>query len=95
MWIPRPYYCGKDSERAVGLALKGWRDKVYLSTKNPAKDSIGGKWRMNLEKSLETLDTDYIDFYHLWGIRPGKFSGTWKNRGGPLDDARKKRWRRA
>ena len=38
-----PYYCGKDSERVVGLALKGWRDKVYLSTKNPATDSAGGK----------------------------------------------------
>ena len=83
-----PYYCGKDSERAVGLALKGWRDKVYLSTKNPAKDSIGGKWRMNLEKSLETLDTDHIDFYHLWGINLESFRAMEKP-GGPVDDARK------
>lgn len=83
-----PYYCGRDSERAVGLALKGWRDKVYLSTKNPAKDSIGNKWRMNLEKSLETLDTDYIDFYHFWGISLEDFQGMIKP-GGPLDDARK------
>ena len=29
-----PYYCGGDSEIIVGQALKGWRDKVYLSTKN-------------------------------------------------------------
>ena len=83
-----PYYCGRDSERAVGLALKGWRDKVYLSTKNPATDSIGGKWRMNLEKSLKTLDTDHIDFYHLWGISLESFR-TMEKPGGPVDDARK------
>ncbi len=83
-----PYYCGHDSERAVGLALKGWRDKVYLSTKNPAKDSVGNKWRMNLEKSLETLDTDYIDFYHFWGISLENFQQM-NTPGGPVDDARK------
>ena len=83
-----PYYCSKDSERAVGIALKGWRDKVYLSTKNPAKDSIDNKWRMNLEKSLETLDTDWIDFYHYWGINLETFKQMIKP-GGPLDDARK------
>ncbi|MFH1513005.1 MAG: aldo/keto reductase, partial [Bacillota bacterium] len=68
-----PYYCGKDSERAVGQALKGWRDKVYLSTKNPATDSQNGKWRRNLEKSLKKLDTDTIDFYHFWGINLESF----------------------
>lgn len=83
-----PYYCGRDSERAVGLALKGWRDKVYLSTKNPATDSTGGKWRQNLEKSLETLGTDTIDFYHLWGISLESFRKMEKP-GGPVDDARK------
>lgn len=83
-----PYYCGQDSERAVGLALKGWRDKVYLSTKNPAKDSIGGKWRMNLEKSLKTLDTGFIDFYHFWGISLENFQGM-DVPGGPVEDARK------
>ena len=83
-----PYYCGKDSERAVGLALKGWRDKVYLSTKNPAKDSIDGKWRKNLEMSLKTLDTDYIDFFHLWGINLENFRNMEKP-GGPIDDAKK------
>ena len=83
-----PYYCGRDSERAVGLALKGWRDKVYLSTKNPATDSKDSKWRKNLETSLKNLDTDFIDFYHLWGINLESFQGMNKP-GGPLDDARK------
>ncbi len=63
-----PYYCEKKSEIAVGKALKGWRDKVYLSTKNPIKNSSGADWRARLENSLEKLQTDYIDFYHMWGI---------------------------
>ncbi len=83
-----PYYCGKDSERAVGLALKGWRDKVYLSTKNPATDSNGETWRKNLEASLTKLDTDYIDFYHFWGIDLESFRAMEKP-GGPVDEARK------
>ncbi len=83
-----PYYCGKDSERAVGLALKGWRDKVYLSTKNPATDSRNDKWRKNLENSLKKLDTKYIDFYHFWGIGLDSFRKMVKP-GGPVDDAYK------
>jgi aryl-alcohol dehydrogenase-like predicted oxidoreductase len=28
-----PGYCGQQSEGAVGRAVKGWRDKIYISTK--------------------------------------------------------------
>jgi len=28
-------YCREDSQRAVGDAIKGWRDKLVVSTKNP------------------------------------------------------------
>jgi predicted aldo/keto reductase-like oxidoreductase len=52
------------SEIAVGKALKGWRDKVYLSTKYPFDDGF----RATLEKQLKKLDVDYIDFYHFHGI---------------------------
>jgi predicted aldo/keto reductase-like oxidoreductase len=48
----------------VGKALKGRRDQVYLSTKNPCWQSWGnGPWRERLETQLTKLDTDYIDFY--------------------------------
>ena len=55
-----------ESEVAVGKALKGWRDKVYLSTKMPTwlvekKDD----YRRFLEKELERLKVEYIDFYHF------------------------------
>ena len=64
-----PLYCEKLSEAAVGKALKDRRDKVFLSTKNPIRDSDGGNWTERLEGSLRELDTDYIDFYHFWGIK--------------------------
>ncbi|MDD3867542.1 MAG: aldo/keto reductase, partial [Eubacteriales bacterium] len=47
-----PYYCDGESEIIVGQALKGWRDRVYLSTKNPVENSSGSDWRRRLEKSL-------------------------------------------
>ena len=84
-----PYYCSSDSETAVGMALKGWRDKVYLSTKNPVEDADYGNWMNRLEKSLRKLDTDYIDFYHMWGISLKVFQERIDIKGGPIDAARK------
>ncbi|MBE3100699.1 MAG: aldo/keto reductase, partial [Firmicutes bacterium] len=63
-----PGYCDGESEIIVGKALKGWRDKVYLSTKNPIEDASGEHFTQRLERSLKELDVDYIDFYHMWGI---------------------------
>ena len=58
------FYCEGLSEIAVGKALKGWRDKVSLSTKLPFEKSLPE----TLEIQLRKLDTDYIDFYHFHGI---------------------------
>ena len=54
-----------ESERKCGIALKGWRDKVYLSTKNPLHDNTVEGWWSRLNQSLERLDTDHIDFYQV------------------------------
>lgn len=54
-----------ESERKCGIALKGWRDKVYLSTKNPLQDNTVEGWWSRLNQSLERLDTDHIDFYQV------------------------------
>lgn len=62
-------YCHGNSEIVVGKALKGWRDKVYLSTKMPTwlvKDK--GDYRRFLEEQLQKLDVDYIDFYHFHAL---------------------------
>ena len=68
------YYCHENSEIAVGKALKPIRDKVYISTKCPLErvkkpEDFEGM----LDKSLAKLDTDYVDFYHFWGINKGSF----------------------
>jgi predicted aldo/keto reductase-like oxidoreductase len=84
-----PGYCNRDSEVAVGKALKGWRDKVYLSTKNPIEDNSGDHWRQRLEGSLKKLDVDCIDFYHMWGINLKSFREDIDIKGGPIDAAKK------
>jgi predicted aldo/keto reductase-like oxidoreductase len=82
-----PYYCEKQSEIAVGKALKGWRDKIYLSTKNPIEDDSGAHYRERLEKSLRNLDTEYIDFYHMWGISLEAFRNNIDKKDGPIEAA--------
>jgi predicted aldo/keto reductase-like oxidoreductase len=84
-----PYYCDSLSEIAVGKALKGYRDKVYLSTKNPIEDLSGDNWLGRLEASLKRLDTDYIDFYHFWGIGLESFKSWQNQKFGPIEAAHK------
>lgn len=67
-----PYYCHKNSEEAMGKALKSVRDKVMLTTKLPFEDvKKPSDMRRILENSLKKMDTPYIDFYHFWGINKG------------------------
>jgi uncharacterized protein len=61
-------YCNHKSQEVVGQALKGWRDKVTLSTKNHYRGKDKGAWRKNLEDSLRLLDVDYIDIYNFHGV---------------------------
>jgi uncharacterized protein len=84
-----PLYCETLSEIVVGKALKGYRDKVYLSTKNPIEDADGDHWMERLEKSLKKLDTDYIDFYHFWGISLKSFESWQGLKFGPIEAAYK------
>lgn len=72
-----PYYCNKNSEAAVGAAVKPFRDKVLLSTKIPLEVcKKPGDYRRQLESSLKRMDTDHIDFYHFWGINKKAFDET-------------------
>jgi uncharacterized protein len=82
-----PYYCESLSEAAVGKALKGWRDKVYVSTKNPIENASGDDFRKRLEKSLKNLDVDSIDFYHMWGINWKAYKDNIDVLNGPLQAA--------
>jgi len=82
-----PGYCERKSESIVGKALKGWRDKVYVSTKNPIEDSSGSNYRKRLENSLKELDAEYIDFYHMWGINWALFEKKINVKNGPMSEA--------
>ena len=52
-----------DSEQKVGAAFSSMRDKIVLATKTGAQTAEG--FRKDLETSLRTLKTDYIDIYQF------------------------------
>ena len=56
-------YQGGNNERMVGAALKKYRDKVYISSKTPAKDRKSAL--DSLDASLKELQTDHLDVWHL------------------------------
>jgi len=65
------------TESVVGKAISGRRDRVVISTKvSPARGgqllSVEGL-RESLEKSLARLGTDYVDIFHLHGVRASSY----------------------
>jgi len=63
------HYCHRNSEAAVGKALKPIRDQVLISTKCPMSGlQSAGDYRRQLERSLRDLDTGYVDYFHFWGL---------------------------
>ncbi|MFC1477327.1 aldo/keto reductase [candidate division KSB1 bacterium] len=67
-------YCHGNSEQAVGKALKGWRDKVYVSTKLPLYDMKNeSDFERLFEEQMKRLDVEHIDFYHLHSISKDKY----------------------
>jgi predicted aldo/keto reductase-like oxidoreductase len=84
-----PYYCDNISEIILGKALKGFREKVYVSTKNSIENDSGDDFEKRLEKSLKQLDTDYLDFYHFWGITLDTFINKICVKDGPMDRMKK------
>ncbi len=80
------------SEQMVGRAVKGRREQVYISTKNPLYDHTAAGWRQRLEQDLTNLDTDYIDFYALvHDIKWDGYNEHFKNPGQGLEEAIKAR----
>ncbi len=57
-------YKGGASETAIGEALHGVRDKVFITSKTQAgADATRGEMMAALEGSLKRLRTDYVDVY--------------------------------
>jgi uncharacterized protein len=62
-------YCNGQSETVLGKAVKGFPDKVFISTKFPySEQSNKDDYRRILEEQLQRLDMEYIDFYHFHGL---------------------------
>ncbi|MBD3180641.1 aldo/keto reductase [Candidatus Poribacteria bacterium] len=81
-------YCNAESQVAFGKGIKGLRDKVFVSTKNHYKGESGDDWQKHLDDSLERIDVDYIDFYHLHGLSWDQFQNM-QGKGGPIERFRK------
>ena len=71
-----PYYGGTLSEERLGRALVSKRDKVILATKGgrygmaleTGFDFTATRLIQSVEESLNRLQTDYLDVYHLHDI---------------------------
>ena len=66
-----PFYCHDKSEEVTGIALSQMkRSEVFVTSKvnfsTLGSDHGRDAFRKRLETSLDRLQTDYIDFYHMW-----------------------------
>jgi len=59
-----------DAELKLGPALKSWRNKVFLACKTGQRDK-NSAWE-ELQKSLQRLQTKYINLYQLHGLTTEK-----------------------
>lgn len=67
-------YCAHESEVAVGKAIRGYRDKITLTSKcAPMTGAKPVHLRRMLEHQLRKLDVDYLDFYCFHGIGLERF----------------------
>jgi aryl-alcohol dehydrogenase-like predicted oxidoreductase len=69
-----------DSEEKLGVALKGRRHEVIISTKTGAT-TVEALWK-DLETSLRLLQTDYVDLYQFHNLafcpKPGDGTGLYE-----------------
>ncbi len=69
-----------DSEEKLGRAFEGMREKIFIATKTFSGTPEG--FRKDLETSLSTLKTDYIDIYqfHMPAVcyKPGDGTGMYE-----------------
>ncbi|MCH2169329.1 aldo/keto reductase [Myxococcota bacterium] len=66
-----PDYAGSGSEQAMGRAIRGVRDRLFVATKfcTPSGHLPMGtpvpEYKRVIEDSLRRLDTDYVDLVHI------------------------------
>ncbi|HDP34466.1 MAG TPA: aldo/keto reductase [Candidatus Hydrogenedentes bacterium] len=84
-----PGYCEDKSESICGTAFKEMKKTgrpFYVSTKT--SEALPDNIRRQCERSLERLNVDAIDFYHVWClVKPEDLP--WRKKQGALDAFRK------
>lgn len=71
-------YGAGQSERLLGRALRGRRDRAIIATKASPHHHTPEGLRAACEQSLQNLQTDWIDVYQLhWPNRDVPFAETW------------------
>lgn len=64
-----PFYCDDRSENIFGKAFKKMPEEFYVSTKsNVRQEGDADAVRKRIEKSLNRLGVEKINFYHMWCI---------------------------
>jgi aryl-alcohol dehydrogenase-like predicted oxidoreductase len=61
-----PTYGGGEAEQKLGIALKPYREKVFLACKTTRRDAKGAA--EELEQSLKRLHTDHFDLYQFHAV---------------------------
>jgi predicted aldo/keto reductase-like oxidoreductase len=82
-------YCGGQSEVWTGRAAARRRDRIFVSNKTryaaaPRADEV----RRAIEKSLQAMGLDYLDFYQLWGLETMEVLQASLRKGGFVDGVR-------
>ncbi len=82
---------GKDhlSERRIGIALKGRREKVFVATKLSTRN--GAEAMRTVEASLKALQTDRVDLLHIHSLTTAEDLASIEAKGGPLEQVLKMR----
>ena len=84
------YHQGQ-SEVIVGKALKGWRHKVMLSTKNPSREKTGDGWREKFDESFARLDVEHIDVLNFHYLAYHEFVDLFSGPGKAMETAKRLR----
>jgi predicted aldo/keto reductase-like oxidoreductase len=69
-----PGYCNDQSEDIYGIAMKQMkREDYFVSTKRMPHHAKTKQEHFDfVKKSIERLNSDYIDFFHIWCLREPK-----------------------
>jgi len=71
------------SEKRIGMAVKGRRDKIFIATKLTTRD--GAEAQRTVEESLKALQVDRVDLLHIHALTTADDLAKIEAKGGPLE----------